>query len=48
MRRLAPAHTASTEISRKAEDEVRPIFRRYLDEGGNFVDTELPGASASL
>jgi aryl-alcohol dehydrogenase-like predicted oxidoreductase len=23
----------------KAEDEVRPIFRRYLDEGGNFVDT---------
>ncbi|MFI5587389.1 aldo/keto reductase [Amycolatopsis sp. NPDC051758] len=23
----------------KTEDEVRPIFRRYLDEGGNFVDT---------
>ena len=23
----------------KTEDEVRPIFRKYLDEGGNFVDT---------
>jgi aryl-alcohol dehydrogenase-like predicted oxidoreductase len=23
----------------KTEDEVRPIFRRYLDEGGNFLDT---------
>jgi aryl-alcohol dehydrogenase-like predicted oxidoreductase len=23
----------------KTEDEARPIFRRYLDEGGNFVDT---------
>ena len=23
----------------KTEDEVRPIFRRYLDDGGNFIDT---------
>ncbi|VVJ16197.1 Putative oxidoreductase [Amycolatopsis camponoti] len=23
----------------KTEDEVRPIFRKYLDEGGNFLDT---------
>jgi aryl-alcohol dehydrogenase-like predicted oxidoreductase len=23
----------------KTENEVRPIFRKYLDEGGNFVDT---------
>lgn len=23
----------------KTEDEARPIFRKYLDEGGNFVDT---------
>jgi aryl-alcohol dehydrogenase-like predicted oxidoreductase len=23
----------------KTEDEVRPIFRKYLDGGGNFVDT---------
>ncbi|SHF91567.1 aldo/keto reductase [Streptoalloteichus hindustanus] len=23
----------------KTEDEARPIFRRYLDAGGNFVDT---------
>jgi aryl-alcohol dehydrogenase-like predicted oxidoreductase len=23
----------------KTEDEARPIFRRYLDEGGNFIDT---------
>ncbi|WP_370967466.1 aldo/keto reductase [Amycolatopsis sp. cg9] len=23
----------------KTEDEVRPIFREYLDAGGNFVDT---------
>lgn len=23
----------------KTEEEVRPIFRRYLDEGGNFIDT---------
>ncbi|SEP45918.1 aldo/keto reductase [Amycolatopsis saalfeldensis] len=23
----------------KTEDEVRPIFRRYLEEGGNFIDT---------
>jgi aryl-alcohol dehydrogenase-like predicted oxidoreductase len=23
----------------KTEDEVRPIFRHYLDEGGNFIDT---------
>jgi aryl-alcohol dehydrogenase-like predicted oxidoreductase len=23
----------------KTEDEVRPIFRKYLDEGGNFIDT---------
>ncbi|MDS0132197.1 MULTISPECIES: aldo/keto reductase [unclassified Amycolatopsis] len=23
----------------KTEDEARPVFRRYLDEGGNFVDT---------
>ena len=23
----------------KTEDEVRPIFRKYLDAGGNFVDT---------
>ncbi|MEV7040543.1 aldo/keto reductase [Amycolatopsis sp. NPDC051061] len=23
----------------KTEDEARPIFRKYLDEGGNFLDT---------
>lgn len=23
----------------KTQDEARPIFRRYLDEGGNFIDT---------
>jgi aryl-alcohol dehydrogenase-like predicted oxidoreductase len=23
----------------KTEDEARPIFRRYLDRGGNFIDT---------
>ena len=23
----------------RTEDEARPIFRKYLDEGGNFVDT---------
>ncbi|WP_410657122.1 aldo/keto reductase [Amycolatopsis sp. lyj-112] len=23
----------------KTEDEVRPIFRRYLEAGGNFIDT---------
>ncbi len=23
----------------KTADEARPIFRRYLDEGGNFIDT---------
>ncbi|MEA5365317.1 aldo/keto reductase [Amycolatopsis sp., V23-08] len=23
----------------KTEDEARPIFRRYLEDGGNFVDT---------
>ncbi|WIV61747.1 aldo/keto reductase [Amycolatopsis nalaikhensis] len=23
----------------KTEDEVRPIFREYLDQGGNFLDT---------
>jgi aryl-alcohol dehydrogenase-like predicted oxidoreductase len=23
----------------KTEDEARPIFRRYLDDGGNFIDT---------
>jgi len=23
----------------KTEDEARPVFRRYLDAGGNFIDT---------